>query len=56
MATVRNTKFGGIVSDGMLLCIDAAKKESYSRSGTQWNDMVSANMEEADRVEDYAGK
>jgi hypothetical protein len=39
MSTVRNTYFGGIVTDGMVLCLDAAKKESYSRSGTQWNDL-----------------
>lgn len=39
MSTVRNTYFGGIVTDGMVLCLDAAKKESYSRSGTQWNDI-----------------
>jgi hypothetical protein len=31
--------FGGVVTDGMVLCLDAAKKESYSRSGTQWNDV-----------------
>lgn len=31
--------FGGIVTDGMVLCLDAAKKESYPRSGVLWNDV-----------------
>ena len=31
--------YGGIVKDGLVLDLDAAKKESYPGSGTAWNDI-----------------
>jgi hypothetical protein len=31
--------YGGIVKDGLVLDLDAAKKESYPGSGTRWNDI-----------------
>jgi hypothetical protein len=33
--------YGGIVKDGLVLDLDAAKKESYPGSGTIWNDIAS---------------
>jgi hypothetical protein len=32
--------YGGIVKDGLVLDLDAAKKESYPGSGTVWNDIA----------------
>jgi len=32
--------YGGIVKDGLVLDLDAAKKESYPGSGTRWNDIA----------------
>jgi hypothetical protein len=32
-----------VVEDGLMLCLDAASKRSYSGSGTTWNDLVGAN-------------
>ena len=32
--------YGGIVKDGLILDLDAAKKESYPGSGTRWNDIA----------------
>jgi len=34
--------YGNIVKDGLVLCLDAAKKDSYPGSGTTWRD-VSGN-------------
>ena len=31
--------YGGIVTNGLVLCLDAAKKDSYSGTGTAWNDI-----------------
>jgi hypothetical protein len=31
--------YGGIVKDGLVLDLDAAKKDSYAGSGTVWNDI-----------------
>lgn len=31
--------YGGIVKDGLVLDLDAAKKDSYPRVGTTWNDI-----------------
>ena len=31
--------YGGIVKDGLVLDLDAAKKDSYAGSGTVWNDL-----------------
>ena len=35
----RISYYGNIVKDGLVLCLDAAKKDSYPRSGTLWNDI-----------------
>jgi hypothetical protein len=35
--------YGGIVRDGLILNLDAAKRDSYPRSGTVWRDIVGAN-------------
>jgi hypothetical protein len=35
--------YGGIVRDGLVLYLDAAKKDSYPGSGTVWRDIVGAN-------------
>jgi hypothetical protein len=35
--------FGGIVTNGLVFHLDAAKKESYSRSGVEWNDLSGNN-------------
>jgi hypothetical protein len=32
--------YGGIVKDGLVLDLDAAKKASYPGSGTRWNDIA----------------
>ena len=32
-----------IVTDGLVLCVDAANKRSYPGTGTTWNDLVGAN-------------
>jgi hypothetical protein len=32
-----------IVTDGLVLCLDAANKKSYSGSGTIWRDLVGSN-------------
>jgi hypothetical protein len=32
-----------IVTDGLVLCLDAANKKSYSGSGTIWKDLVGSN-------------
>jgi len=31
--------YGGIVKDGLVLDLDAGKKDSYNRVGTAWNDI-----------------
>ena len=31
--------YGGIVKDGLILDLDAAKRDSYPSSGTVWNDI-----------------
>jgi len=35
--------YGGIVKDGLVLDLDAAKKDSYPGSGTVWNDISGNN-------------
>jgi hypothetical protein len=35
----RISYYGGIVKDGLVLDLDAAKKDSYPGSGTVWNDL-----------------
>jgi len=35
----RISYYGGIVKDGLVLDLDAAKKDSYAGSGTVWNDL-----------------
>jgi len=35
----RISYYGNIVKDGLVLCLDAAKKDSYPRSGDVWNDI-----------------
>jgi hypothetical protein len=35
--------YGGIVRDGLILNLDAAKRDSYPRSGTVWRDTVGTN-------------
>ena len=39
----RISYYGGIVKDGLVLDLDAGKRESYNRTGTSWND-VSGNQ------------
>ena len=35
--------YGGIVKDGLVLNLDAGKKDSYNRVGTSWNDISGNN-------------
>jgi hypothetical protein len=35
--------YGGIVRDGLILNLDAAKRDSYPGSGTVWRDIVGSN-------------
>ncbi len=35
----RISYYGNIVKDGLVLCLDAAKRDSYSGVGTDWNDI-----------------
>jgi hypothetical protein len=35
----RISYYGNIVKDGLILCLDAAKKDSYPGTGTAWNDI-----------------
>jgi hypothetical protein len=39
----RISYYGGIVKDGLVLNLDAAKKDSYPGSGTVWNDLSGNN-------------
>jgi len=39
----RISYYGGIVKDGLVLNLDAAKKDSYAGSGTVWNDISGNN-------------
>jgi len=41
MATIRGPR---IVNSGLVLCLDAADKKSYSGSGTAWNDLSGNNL------------
>ena len=34
---------GQIVTDGLVLCLDAANKDSYPGSGTTWSDLAGSN-------------
>ena len=36
---VKITYYGNIVKDGLVLCLDAAKQDSYPGIGTAWNDI-----------------
>lgn len=36
--------YGGIVTNGLVLNLDAAKRDSYSGSGTTWNDISGGNF------------
>mgnify|MGYP006213918775 FL=1 len=40
MATLYNPN---IVTDGLVLCLDAANKRSYIGSGTAWDDLAGGN-------------
>ena len=35
----RISYYGNIVKDGLVLCLDAAKRDSYPGTGTAWNDI-----------------
>ena len=39
MSTVSGAYYGGIVLDGLVLNVDAAKRESYPKTGTTWKDI-----------------
>jgi hypothetical protein len=39
MSTVRGAYYGGIVKNGLILDLDAAKKDSYPKAGTTWTDI-----------------
>ena len=39
MGTLSGNYYGGIVRNGLVLMLDAAKKESYDRLGTTWRDI-----------------
>jgi hypothetical protein len=39
MSTVNGNYYGGIVKDGLVLLLDAAKRDSYPRVGTAWTDL-----------------
>lgn len=39
MGTLSGNYYGGIVKDGLVLMLDAAKKDSYGRLGTTWRDI-----------------
>lgn len=39
MGTLAGNYYGGIVKDGLVLMLDAAKKDSYDRLGTTWRDI-----------------
>lgn len=39
MGTLSGNYYGGIVKDGLVLLLDAAKKDSYDRLGTTWRDI-----------------
>jgi len=39
MGTLAGNYYGGIVRNGLVLMLDAAKKESYDRLGTTWRDI-----------------
>lgn len=41
MATIRGPR---IVNNGLILCLDAADRKSYSGSGTAWNDLSGNNF------------
>ena len=34
-----------IVTDGLVLCLDAANKRSYPGTGTTWSDLTERTME-----------
>jgi hypothetical protein len=40
MSTVNGNYYGGIVKDGLVLLLDAAKRDSYPRVGTTWTDIT----------------
>jgi hypothetical protein len=40
MSTVDGNYYGGIVKDGLVLLLDAAKRDSYPRVGTTWTDIT----------------
>jgi len=39
MSTVNGNYYGGIVKNGLVLLLDAAKRDSYPRVGTTWTDI-----------------
>lgn len=43
-STTAGNYFGGIVKSGMVLMLDAAKKDSYPRAGTTWYDISGNNF------------
>lgn len=40
MSTVNGNYYGGIVKDGLVLLLDAAKRDSYPKVGTTWTDIT----------------
>ena len=44
MSTVAGNNYGGIVRNGLILHVDAAKQDSYPRMGTTWNDLSGNNL------------
>jgi hypothetical protein len=49
MSTVSGAYYGGIVKNGLILDLDAAKIDSYPKAGTAWND-ISGNKNNATLV------
>lgn len=43
MSTLSGNYFGGLVKSGMILDLDAAKKDSYPRTGNSWFDISGNN-------------
>ena len=39
MSTVNGNYYGGIVRNGLVLLLDAAKRDSYPKTGTVWTDL-----------------
>ena len=44
MSTVSGNNYGGIVRNGLVLHVDAAKRDSYPKSGPVWSDLSSNSL------------